>query len=197
MRARGLLVSGLLLAAAAAWADTAYVHPTLRFGFTPPAGWVQKQHPEAVVVFLEPLRTAAQPPPPRKRESDAEFLARVQRSLRTPPAQQSATQANITVIARQIGHLSLTEYARDTRAKAARSRTYRILSEKPGRLGNAPSLERLVRLTLPGQSQVQTREVLCVRGGYLFTVALTAPLASFRRYSAEFDRVLASFVWQD
>jgi len=178
-------------------ADTPYVNQSLGFGFTPPSGWTQKKHPDVVVAFIEPKALPPRPAVPSRRESDAEFVARVSRSLKTPLNQQTTFQANLMVMMRQAGNVTLAQYARDTRAQAARSRTYRILSEKNRRLGGEPAVERLVRLVLPGQPTVLTREILCVRGGRLFTITFTAPWGSFRKYTTEFDKVLASFVWRN
>jgi hypothetical protein len=179
-----------------------YLHQALRFGFTPPVGWTQKKDIKeadkklgVVVVFMESSLSAATASPSR-RETDDEFLARINRELQAPRETGSAFQANLSVITRPAGGMTVEQYARETRAKAAKTPGYRILSEKQRRLGGAPAIERLIRLSASGRSAFQTREVTCVRNSRLFILTLAAPTASFARYSAEFDKSLASFVWK-
>ncbi len=43
---------------------------------------------------------------------------------------------------------------------------------------------------------MQTREIFCVRENRLFVITLSALPGDFKRYSDEFDKVLASFVWR-
>lgn len=185
----------LLLLAAVAQAQAPYIHPTHRFGFTPPAGWVQKVHPDAAAVFMEPRRAPARTLPQGKTETHREFVERVNRSLKTP-ADAAVFTANITVVTRPLGNMTLEEYARYTRVEAARSRTYRILKESRRRLGGLLAIERVVRLSIPGDPPAQMRELSCMRDGQLFVITLAAEPATFARYSSEFDRVIASFTWR-
>jgi hypothetical protein len=185
-----------LLLAAVAQAQAPYIHPTYRFGFTPPAGWVQKAHPDAAAVFMEPRRAPARTLPQNRIETHREFVERVNRSLKTPAEAAAAFTANITVVTRPLGNMTLEEYARHTRAEAARSRSYRILKESRRRLGGLPAVERVVRLSIPGDPPAQIRELTCIRDGQLFVLTLAAEPATFARYSTEFDKVIASFTWR-
>jgi hypothetical protein len=186
----------LLCLAAVAQAQAPYINPTHRFGFTPPAGWVQKVHPDAAVVFMEPRRASARTLPQGKIESHREFVERVNRSLKTPSNAAKTFTANITVVTRPLGNMTLEEYARYTRTEAARSRSYRILKESRRRLGGLPAVERVVQLAAPGDPLTQIREVTCIRDGQLFVLTFAADPATFARYSTEFDKVIASFTWK-
>jgi hypothetical protein len=180
---------------AVAQAQAPFIHPTYRFGFTPPAGWIQKAHPDAVAVFMEPRRVPARTLPQGKTESHREFVERVNRALKTPSNAATFT-ANITIVTRPLGNMTLEEYARHTRTEASRSKSYRILKESRRKLGGLPAVERMVRLSIPGDPPVQIREWTCIRDGQLFVITLAAEPATFARYSTEFDKVIASYTWK-
>jgi len=207
---RLILILGLWTAPLPALAQGAYVNHALRFGFTPPAGWRQQPQndpaPGLVVAFVEP--GGHQPRPRQTRhETDQEFLARINRSLRARASVESHHSASLTVTVQNLGESSLDEYIRVTRArtaaaeKAARSQgalvtMYRILGEKRRRLGGQPAFERVVQITLPGDPPIRTREVIALSGGRVFTLTMAAPPPRFAGCSAEMDKVLASFVWR-
>src|SRR5262245_5353958 len=117
---RYAIAAGIVCATLAARAEGPYVNREWRFGFTPPAKWVQKRHVGAVVIFLEPRPTTSAPSPsPGHKETNEEFLARINKTLKTPIEEKPAFQANIVVTARKESNRTLQDYARETRAKAA------------------------------------------------------------------------------
>jgi hypothetical protein len=197
---RRALVPLLCLAANTAFAgivgaapDAVYSNAEYRFSFKPPAGWEEKKHPEALVVYMEPVATTSQARP--KKETAKELIARLNKKLQEP-AVTTAFRCNITVTARDSGGMTAKEYAKETRGRAALGKSYRIIGEVPGKLGGEPSVVRTVRLSFSTSQTIQTREVFCVRNGKLITLTLAAPTARFSTFAGEFDKVVASFVWR-
>ena len=186
-----------------------YVNHELKFGFTPPAGWVQKpgdMKMKLVVAFVE---AATQPTTIRasKGESDEEFLRRIKAKLREPVDSGGSFQPNITVTCGDAGSVTLQEYARETRLKAQKTLhdqrakggtvIYQILTEKPRKLAGVPAIERVNAVITPDGQRVSTREVISIQQGRIYTVTLAAAQGTLPRYNPEFDRALASFVWKN
>lgn len=190
--------------------QTPYVNHELRFGFTPPAGWLQRPGDPTsnlIVAFVEPgAQPRPAPVPDVSRESNEEFLRRVQRRLKEPVGQSAALQANISVIAAPAGAMTLDEYAKETRERAQKATrdqkakggttAFQILSEKPRRLAGVAAVERLILVRSASGPRIRTREVICIQGDRLFTITLAAPEGSLTRANREFERTLASFVWK-
>jgi len=183
------------LAASAAHAAGTYVNALYKFEFTPPSGWVLKEHPDALVIFMEPI--SEHHPQVRRNESDREFIRRLREKLKKPAVLNASFRANITVTTRKDNiTTSLDRYARHTRAKAAGLKMYRILDEKRTTLGGQSAVERTVEVTLADGDVVDTRERFCVDRGRLFAIVLSATPQNFAAYSAQFAKVLDSFRWQ-
>jgi hypothetical protein len=188
-----LFCAVVVVGGAVAAPDVVYVNNEYKLSFKPPAGWEEKRHPEAVVVYMEPVAATSQARP--KKESAKELIARLNKKLQEPAA-TTAFRCNITVTARDSGGMTVKEYAKDTRVRAALGKSYRILGEVPGKLGGEPSIVRTVRLVLPRSQPVQTREVFCVRNGKLITLTLAAPTSRFDAIATDFNKVLTSFAWR-
>jgi hypothetical protein len=206
---RALCAIGCVSAAAVALAQAPYVNNDLKFGFTPPSGWLQKKasspRADLVLAYVEP--GAAQTSLPSYRhETDAEFMRRINQKLRKPADSSVVFQANITMMCIKVGSITLNDYARETRTKAQEALhaqrakggtvTYEIMTEKPRKLAGAAAVERLDRVLASGGTRVHMREVICIQDGRLFTISLTVPEGALPRYNREFDRVLASFTWK-
>jgi hypothetical protein len=192
---KAILLGLLVILATGARADEPYVNHQYQFGFTPPYGWWRKTLPDALIIYMEPepMRPAVARLRP---ESNEQFIARLKENLKAPVNTETRLRANLTVTARPSDNLTLDQYAREARAKAAKMKVYRILGEKTRRLGGAPAMEHLIRIAVPGQPVVQTREVFCIHNGRVITLTLAAPPANFAKYSTLFDKTLASFVWR-
>jgi hypothetical protein len=193
------------------------VNNDLKFGFTPPNGWVQKNpndwmhkkssnsKDDLMLAYIEPSPDRAALPTYR-RESDEEFLKRVNQKLKTPVDSNVSFQATISMICSKVGPISLNDYARETRLKAQEALhsqrakggtvTYEIITEKPRKLAGVAAVERFNRVLASSGGKVHMREVICIQDGRLYTISLTVPEGALPRYSREFDRVLASFTWK-
>lgn len=131
-----------------------------------------------------------------RNESDEEFLRRINQSLAAPARASEAFHANITIITRRAGPISLDEFARASRARMAKDHRYRIIDENPRQLGGAAAIERTTRVSEPNGRTLQTKEVTCVQNQRLFTITLTAPPATFAHRATEFDAALSTWKWE-
>ncbi len=189
---RSALCGVILLASS--WAGAVpYINQSLRFAVTPPPGWEIRPGADAVVVFAEPGPAVSSMP--ARTETNEEFLARVRREL-NGVEQASPFRASITIFARFQPGIQLRQHVNSTRARLGKSRTHKILGETTTRLGGLEAIDRLARVAIAGRPVMQTREIFCVRENRLFVITLSALPGDFKRYSDEFDKVLASFVWR-
>lgn len=201
-RARLLIVGltigmawSLCAAALGAAPNGSYSNARYKFALTPPAGWVVKAHPEAVVVFMEP--DGEQAPVRLGTESNREFIERINRKLKEPPAAEKTFRANMTITATKVAPGTTTEqYARGTRSRFEGLKLYRVLGEKHTKADGVPAVLRTMRVTIPEGGSIRTREVIVVRGDTALSFALASSADTFNRHAAEFDRAMATLKWK-
>ncbi len=194
-------VMSVLLAAIQAFAmlpTGAYSNAKYRFSFMPPAGWVEKDNPDAVAIFMEPVTTDRS----RVRlgfESNKEFVARLDRELNTPvaAASSSAFRANIAITATKVlPGTSMEQYAKDSRSRMAGLKMYRILGEKPMKLAGVPGIVRMIRVRLADEGgTILTREVLCIQNDAALSFSIASPPSAYSRHAAEFNTAIAGLKW--
>lgn len=172
----------------------AYSNSRYKFSFVPPAGWLAKDHSEAVAIFMEPNGERA--PVRLGSESNREFVERVNRKLKEPPATGSAFRANITITALKVlPGTTIVRYAKETRNRFEGLKMYRVLGEKPTKADGAPGVLRTMRVDLAEGGSIRTREVIVVRGDTALSFALACAPEPFNRHAADFDRAITTLKW--
>lgn len=186
-----------MLTATGAGAGQRYVNASLGFALTPPAGWVQTARPDVVVAFEEPDHSlpAVQQRPSRQ-ESNREFLERIGRKLAAYRNRPAGYRASMFVLSVQKPGLTLAAYVRQARSRANKVAGCSVLGESDRRLGGLYAVEQTTRTKFPDRPPLRTRQVICRRGDRIVVIGLAAPNAQYERYSHEFDKTLASFVWR-
>jgi hypothetical protein len=192
-----LAFAALLCAPVAGQSQKPYVNTQYKFTVTPPVGWAINNPADVVVVFIEPITNDSTVS--HGKETNKEFLERINKQY----GQKSASQgfrANVTITTATAppGVTTVADYAKLTRSKAAslKLKMYKILSEKPQKLGGMPAIERNIQVTTPERTTVRTREIICLRNGQVFVVTFASSPATLSKFNPIFDKVLSSFVWK-
>ena len=184
----------MAVAAAAIPNGPAYTNAKYRFTFVPPAGWVAKDHPDAIAIFMEP--TGDHGSAPIGSETNKEFVARLNRKLKSPAAEATTFRANITITAAKVlSGTTVNQYARETRDRLSGLKTYRVLGEKPAKIGGASGSVRATRVLLADGGSVCTREALCIQGDTALSFSLASSPGAYKRNAAEFDKAISTLKW--
>jgi len=194
VRAPWLALWMCLAAACCAAPDSVYSNIKYKFSLSPPAGWVARDHPEAIAVFIE---QGAEPgPPPSRTESNREFIARVSRKLSAPPTTAAGFRANLTIAAAKVlAGTTVEKYARESRRRFEGLKTYRMLGEKPVKADGKPAVLRAMKVDLAEGDSIRMRELIVIRGEDALTFTMAAVPETFARHSAEFDRTMSTLKW--
>ncbi len=67
----------------------------------------------------------------------------------------------------------------------------------PAKLGGLPAHSWRTHLQVPEFPILENHQVLCLHGGRAVEITLTAPPGAMKKYEPIFDRLLASFRWED
>ncbi len=177
-----------------------YSNPSLGFAFTPPSGWaLRKSMDRSVDTILSFAQTGAAAKPAGRKETDQEFLARVNHTLHGSATAPPATMT--VVVANQAGDISLRQYVDRSRAQAMdynrrhNTAAYKIFRETYRPLAGEKAIVRDMLVRLPGEPPIRLRELMCVHSGRLYTLSASAEPAGFDRTATDFDKALAGFMW--
>jgi hypothetical protein len=187
--------AALFCAAVAGQAQAPYVDAVHKFAITPPSGWIINHPNDVLVVFIEPITGTTGT---HGKETSQQFMDRINKQYGKGSGASQGFRANITIMsaAPPPGINTLADYSKQARAKAARLRMFKILSEKPQKLGGMPAIERNIQLTTPERTTVRTREIICLRNGQVFTVTFASSPAALAKFNPIFNKTLASFIWK-
>jgi hypothetical protein len=171
-----------------------YTSVRYKFSLIPPAGWIVKSQPDAVVSFIE-SEAADYPAGKTRYESNKEFIERLNRKLKAGSA-PTLLKSSIIVTAKKVfPGTSVEQFARDTKERVAGLNMYKVTTEKPARLGGINAIARTARVTMPDGMLVSSREVMCVQNDSALTFSLTASPTVFNQRTLDFDKSLATLKW--
>lgn len=72
-----------------------------------------------------------------------------------------------------------------------------IFSMGTAKLGGEPAHSWRTRLHVPGFPALENHQIFCLHSGHAVEITLTAPPTVMKKVDPVFDRVLASFRWED
>ncbi|MEP6757428.1 MAG: hypothetical protein ABJA67_18140 [Chthonomonadales bacterium] len=178
-----------------AQAQSVFVSDTYKFSMEPPPGWEKSSATDAIVAFLEPGQAPSRPNNTRVKETNKQFLERMKHN-NTSIEGLKAFRSIIKVSAMPTKYTAIEEYVKVTRVKSAKLMSFKILGEKPKKLGGLPAFLRGIRLAVSNTVEARSSEIYCIHNGQLITVTIVTDVASAPKYADIFNHVVASFTWK-
>ena len=184
-----------LLVCVGVQAQGVFVSPEYKFSMVPPPGWEKSSATDAIVTFLEPTQAPPRHNDEHIKETTKQFLDRMKHA-NTSIEGLKAFRSVVKVSAMPTTYSTIKQYMNETRAKSAKLMSFKILGEKPTKLGGLPAYIRGIRLVVSNTVEARSTEIYCIHNGQLITITIVTDVASAPKYADIFNRVVASFTWK-